>query len=581
MTAVRLREWRGAKPSAAPSGIAITTRLRTTAADEAVLDAVAGHLGQLRRADLAHACRQISSTAGTGEAGRRQARRDQQNARMRGLTAVSSSRWAKAIVARNDAQCRASQDAQRRHIAGLRAAIAAIEKRLFLPTADTLTCEERAARKKGRLPNGYATQAERFEKQRRLQSLRTELSRVTADRQIGRVRITEGGRRLARARYNLDTAGLTEADWRQAWEAARWRIEAIGTGTEPFGNLTVTVNPGGEVSVRLPRPLEHLANTRHGRYILSGRARFAYRNGEWLARITGGKPVTYTMTRKVGRGGVYLTAAWAHKPEGPGIAPTEHAGGPVVAVDLNDGHLAVRRLDPHGNPVARPERIEFSLAGSSARRDAQVRHAITHLIRYTRRHGNAAIAVEELHFADARATGRETMGRGRRGKWFRKAVAGIPTSVFRSRLAAMAYKHGIALWAVNPAYTSAWGDQHWRKPYKNVTRHEAAATVIGRRAQGHKARRREGVTRARPEDRAVRATNQAGQTEPRVSTGSRHRPGTRGTESRAPGRARTRLPGRATVTPAPADSGQPSTSNGTLRESAQTKAVPRPKITTR
>jgi len=62
---------------------------------------------------------------------------------------------------------------------------------------------------------------------------------------------------------------------------------------------------------------------------------------------------------------------------------------------------------------------------------------------------------------------------------------------------------------VNPDYTSAWGDQHWRKPYKNVTRHEAAATVMGRRAQGHKARRREGVTRARPEDHAVRATNQA------------------------------------------------------------------------
>ena len=117
------------------------------------------------------------------------------------------------------------------------------------------------------------------------------------------------------------------------------------------------------------------------------------------------------------------------------------------------------------------------------------------------------------------------------------------------------HRHGIALWAVNPAYTSAWGDQHWRKPYENVTRHEAAATVIGRRAQGHKARRREGVTRARPEDRAVRATNQAGPNEPRVSTSSRHRPGTRGNQSRPPGRARTRLPGRATVTPASANNG--------------------------
>ena len=108
------------------------------------------------------------------------------------------------------------------------------------------------------------------------------------------------------------------------------------------------------------------------------------------------------------------------------------------------------------------------------------------------------------------------MGRGQRGRRFRKTVAGIPTAVFRSRLTAQTHRHGIRLYAVNPAYTSAWGDQHWRKPYENVTRHEAAATVIGRRAQGHQARRREGVTRTRPEDRVVRATDQA---EPSQSPG--------------------------------------------------------------
>jgi hypothetical protein len=155
---------------------------------------------------------------------------------------------------------------------------------------------------------------------------------------------------------------------------------------------------------------------------------------------------------------------------------------------------------------------------------------------------------------DAQARRPERERRERGGKRFRTTVAGIPAAVFRSRLTAQTHRHGIGLYAVNPA--SAWGDQHWRRPYQNVTRHEAAATVIGRRAQGHPARRREGVTRTRPADRVVRATDQAGPGQPRVTTGSRHRPGTRGTESRPPGRARTRLPGRATVTPAPANNGQ-------------------------
>jgi hypothetical protein len=142
-----------------------------------------------------------------------------------------------------------------------------------------------------------------------------------------------------------------------------------------------------------------------------------------------------------------------------------------------------------------------------------------------------------------------------RGKRFRKAVAGLPTAVFRNRLCAQAHRSGIRLYAVNPAYSSAWGDQHWRAPYENVTRHQAAATVIGRRAQGLKARRRKGVTRQRPEDRCVRATNQAAP-QNQQATNSRHRPGTRGTKYRTPNRARTQLKGRATVTPATANNGQ-------------------------
>jgi hypothetical protein len=129
-------------------------------------------------------------------------------------------------------------------------------------------------------------------------------------------------------------------------------------------------------------------------------------------------------------------------------------------VDLNERHLAVRRLDAYGNPVGRAQRIDIDLFGPSTRRDAQVRHAITGLIHYTRRHDITAIAVEDLDFADARSIGRETMGRGACGKRFRKTVAGIPTAVFRNRLCAQAHRRGIALYAVNPAYSSAWGDQH-------------------------------------------------------------------------------------------------------------------------
>ncbi|MGH3561792.1 MAG: hypothetical protein ACRDTN_08330, partial [Mycobacterium sp.] len=497
MTAERLREWHGVKPVAAPAGVAISTRLKTTPEDDRVLDVVAEHLGALRRADLAAVTRPEPLEATLDSAAQRQARRDRLNTRKGGLTAQSSARWANAIIGANDDQYRLARDAQYRHIVGVRAAIATIEKRLAQPTGDTLTPQQRKTRRKAKLPKGYATQAERFEKQRRLQHLRAELARTQADRATNRVRVVEGGKRLAKTRHHLDVAGLTPAQWRDNWDAARYRITANGSGDEPFGNLTITVTPDGQVSVRLPKPLEHLANAQRGRYLLSGRAVFGYRADEWAARITGAKSMSYAITRKPGRAGRYLTAAWATSPQ-PFRADTPnaqvHAAGPVVGVDLNDGHLAIRRLDVHGNPVGAPARIDIDLSGRSTRRDAQVRHAITGLIHYTRRHGIDTIAVEDLDFADARSIGRETMGRGQRGKRFRKTVAGIPTAVFRTRLAAQTARAGIRLFAVNPAYTSAWGEQHWRQPYKNVTRHQAAATVIGRRAQGYRARRRKGVT---------------------------------------------------------------------------------------
>ena len=96
------REWRGVRLVVAPSGAAITTRLRTTPEDEFVLDAVAEHLGTLRRADLAALCRPEPLPADLDTDARQLARRKRLNQRKTALTAESSARWANAIIAGND-----------------------------------------------------------------------------------------------------------------------------------------------------------------------------------------------------------------------------------------------------------------------------------------------------------------------------------------------------------------------------------------------------------------------------------------------------------------------------------------------
>jgi IS605 OrfB family transposase len=205
----------------------------------------------------------------------------------------------------------------------------------------------------------------------------------------------------------------------------------------------------------------------------------------------------------------------------------------VLAVDLNHGHLAVSAVTPDGNPAGPPVTVPLALSGLPAsQRDGRLRAAISAVIALARQRGCQAIVIEDLDFADAREHGRERYrgrpSRGRRGRSYRALVSGIPTARFRDRLVQMAANAGLAVIAVDPAYTSRWGAEHWLSPMRErispvpASGHHAAAVVIGRRALGHRARRRAGVTgggqrtsRRRAAPRAPAATRATRDSRPR------------------------------------------------------------------
>ncbi|GAA3482689.1 hypothetical protein GCM10018966_072210 [Streptomyces yanii] len=341
---------------------------------------------------------------------------------------------------------------------------------------------------------------------------------VVADRQAGRVRVVRGGRRLFNTRHHLAEARLTEDRWRQRWEAERWFIAADGESGKRFGNETIRVTPHGEVSIRLPAPLAHLANAGHGRYVLASRISFAHRGQEWADRIEANRAVAYRIHLDTGRGRWYLTASWQRPVVKTVPLETARARG-MIGVDTNADHFAAYRLDSHGNPVGGPRRFGFDLSGSAGHRDAQIRHALTRLIHWAVRAGVAAIGIEDLDFTTEKT--REKHGRRKR---FRQLISGIPTGRLKARLVSMAAEHGLSIVAVDPAYTSRWGAQHWQKPLvtprRTMSRHDAAGIAIGRRALGHPVRRR---TAPPPHDRSDRAGHRTVQ----AGSGARGREGTR------------------------------------------------------
>lgn len=501
-----LRESAASFVVSGPSGVAVRDRLKhLTAQDETVLRLVGDLLGALASRDVKARC-----SAGLEHDGERWAERK------RTLTQESSSRWAGPITKATHDQWALARRSQLAHVQGLEAGIATITHRLSLPVG------EKGSR---HAPGGYRSRQEWFAKSRRLHVLEDRLDAARADREAGVVHMVRGGKRLLNVRHKLEAAGLTAAGWRAQWETGRRFLQADGETGKRYGNETIRVTNDGEVALKLPAPLERLANAPHGRYVLTSRVRFPHRGEQWRDRVTANRAVAYRIHEDVGRGRWYLTASWTIPPVTTMPLEATRAGG-VVGVDTDADHLAAWRLDTHGNPVGNPRRFDYDLGGSAGHPDAQVRHALIRLLHWAERHG-LAIAVEDLDFTTEKT--REKHGRRRK---FRKLISGRPVARLRARPVSMAAERGIVIVSVDPAYTSKWGAQHWQKPLthktRNTSRHDAAAAAIGRRALGHPIRRRMAPPRTHQSDGYVHRTVQA--------------------ESAAPGREgnRPRIPGRRT-----------------------------------
>jgi hypothetical protein len=447
--------------------------------------AVGSFLGSVYRAELAG--RVLRGRLDRGSQSVWRARRKQ------AVTVVSSSRWAGAITRTVEDQYQLGMRGLSAHVVDLRQAVAVLEQRCALrPGEQALATTDGVGGRVGRR-RGYRSAGERFVKTRRLAQLRSRLTAAEAALAAGRPSVTVGGKRLWRHRHHLDAAAMTEGQWQARWDAARMFLTADGESGKAGGNETIRVDAAGRLRIKVPAAL----TDRFGTHLdIGAPVWFAYRGDRWAERVAARRAVRYDITYDPARGRWYLDASWKHDALAATPSLEEVRSGPVLEVDLNADHLACCVLDGSGNPVGAPMTIAVDTGGLPAtRRDGRLRAAITAMLNLAEHQHCTAVVIENLNFADARATGRDTMGHGTRGKRFRATVAGIPTAKFRTRLTAMAARRGIAVIGVDAAYTSKWGAQHWAKPLQQqtsdpVTRHHAAAAAIGRRGLGMAIRRR-------------------------------------------------------------------------------------------
>jgi hypothetical protein len=468
--------------AAAPAGVRIRTRVQLTDAEASALGAVGSFLGSVYRTEL----------AGRVELGRldHEAHAAWRARRKQALTGVSSSRWVGAITRAVEDQYQLGMRALSAHLTDLRRGIEVLEQRCALRPGAQELAPAAAGRRRRR---GYRTAGERFAKTRRVAVLRARLAAAEDALAAGRPSIVVGGKRLWRNRNHLAQTAMTQQQWQARWNGARMFLTADGETGKTGGNETIRVDQTGRLRIKVPAAL--LAQL-GSQLDIAAPAAFNHRGLEWADRVADRGAVRYDITFDPACNRWYLDASWKQDPLTAPPSIEQLRTGPVLGVDLSADHLACCILDGSGNPIRDPITIPIATAGLPAsQRDGRVRAAITALLDTAQINTCSAVVIEHLDFADARATGRDTMGRGKRGKRFRRTVAGILTANFRNRLTAMAARCDIAIIGVDPAYTSKWGNQHWVKPLQQqtsepVTGHHGAATAIGRRGLGLPIRRR-------------------------------------------------------------------------------------------
>ena len=314
---------------------------------------------------------------------------------------------------------------------------------------------------------------------RRLTTLKQRLSK--AETEAKNPSLCFGSKRLFKAQHRLEENRLgSHADWREEWRDVRANHvlvvgDAVYSSGNAFAKLRESDDGGFALELRLPPGLAHLADRtiRMGgsdQHVLtiSGLS-FAHDVEVVRQALADKRPMTWRFVRDEISWTAHVTV------EDRREVTIKDFGRGCLGVDVNVDHLAVTHVSPDGNPL-RTWSIPCVTYGANANRAGNiVRHAVLQAVQLAKALG-VPIACERLDFA-AKKSALEDERSPRRARMLSSFAYGAILGGLRS----CAFRHGVAVRAVNPAYTSLIGRMKFARRY-GLSVHAAAALAIGRRA---------------------------------------------------------------------------------------------------
>ena len=322
-----------------------------------------------------------------------------------------------------------------------------------------LRCEQKL--KKKRLPPYKA-----FSTKRILVRRQNKLARLLADQKAGIVRLCLGSSKLFRQQFHLEDSPYADhQEWTSAWQQKRnSSFFTLGSKDETGGNQTCTatlVDGHFTLRLRLPNAL--------GKYLLIKGVSFAYGQETLEQALALGQAISYRFQKDKKGWRVFASTA----PPQPQWASNERSGG--MGVDINADHLALVETDRFGNFV-NTHTIPLNTYGKSKEQSrALIGDACAQVVALAQA-AQKPLVVEKLDFQKKKKSLREGSAKQAR------MLSSLSYRAILQTLSSRAFKHGIQVHEVNPAYTSLIGRVKFAHQY-GLTTHQAAALSIARRYQ--------------------------------------------------------------------------------------------------
>lgn len=321
------------------------------------------------------------------------------------------------------------------------------------------------------------------QKKRRLFQLEQKLTQKKQDLEENKLRICFGSKKLFRKQFHLEENGFSShLEWKALWEEKRNdSFFIVGSKDETAGNQTCQLIKNKDtfsVHLRLPNGFSEktlvIENITFGygreeieRALLENEIRYAKRlSNEPYSHL--GKAINFLF--KVDHKGwrVFVTV----EKEKPPLISDKKNG--MIGVDININHLALVETDPQGNIIDK-KTIPCAVYGKSKNQTLAIIGDAVQKITKLATQKQKPISFEKLDFSNKKQTLREKNNK------YSRMLSSFAYSKICSFIEMSAFKAGIEIFQVNPAFTSIIGKIKFTKQY-GLSTHHAASLVLARRA---------------------------------------------------------------------------------------------------